>query len=206
MNSRIGKSAVALTCAGALAIAVLPVIAHAATSTPTPTASASVTATPSPTSSSSPVIALSGAEITKLPARAELIGGQTPAQFVSVKLIVRPGTNCSEDFKASSVGQSKAVTVSAVPDCTSAGFAKWTVLAKSATTKANAVVKFIGPNAAGQSRTIGSLIVKVNPGAKPGKPTASAKPTTTATSSATPTASTASTPAKPGKPTKAPKP
>lgn len=199
MNSRISKSAIALTSAGVLAIVAVPAIAHAATPSPSPTSSASVSATPTPTptSAAGPAVALTGSEITKLPAKAVLIGGQNPVQFVTVKLVVRAGTNCAEAFKTRLVGQSQAVTVSPSPDCTSAGFAKWTVSAKSTTSRANAVVKFLGPNAAGQSRTIGTLTVKVNPGAKPAKPAMSAKPTATPTSSATP--------AKPGKPTKAPK-
>lgn len=199
MNSRISKSAIALTSAGVLAIVAVP--AHAATPSPSPTSSASVSATPTPTptSAAGPAVALTGSEITKLPAKAVLIGGQNPVQFVTVKLVVRAGTNCAEAFKARLVGQSQAITVSPSPDCTSAGFAKWTVSAKSTTSRANAVVKFLGPNAAGQSRTIGTLTVKVNPGAKPAKPTA------TPTSSATPSASSSATPAKPGKPTKTPK-
>lgn len=207
MNSRIIRTGLAFASTSALVTIALPAIAHAATSTPSPTSSASASASPSPTptSSASSAAAQSGSEITSLPARASLTGGQTSAQFVTVKLLVPTGANCAEDFKASPVGQSQAISVPSNPDCTTAGFAKWTVTAKATTSKANVVVKFIGPNAAGKSRTIGTLTIKVNTGAKPAKPTKSATPTTTPTSSATPSASSSATAAKPGKPSKAPK-
>ncbi|MFA7324528.1 MAG: hypothetical protein WC005_09225 [Candidatus Nanopelagicales bacterium] len=204
MSIRISRTTMALISTGALAIVAVPGTAHAATTTPSPTSSASATAAPTPTSTASagPTVAQAGSEITKLPAKVTLTGGSTPAQFVTVKLVVPAGRNCAKDFRARQVAQSQAVTVSSSPDCTSAGFAKWTVTANSTTSQANTIVKFTGPNAAGQSRTIGTLTVKVNAGAKPTKPTKSATPTATAS----PTASSSTAATKPGKPVKPGKP
>ncbi|MDO8732589.1 MAG: hypothetical protein Q7L55_08475 [Actinomycetota bacterium] len=135
--------------------------------TPTAKPSATPTATPSTT----------GAEITKLPAKAILVGGKTPAEFVTVKIAVPSGFVCATDFKSRVVGQRNAVTVPVSPDCTIPGFAKWTVTANPITFKRNAVVKFISTNATHSANTVGTLEVKVNPGARPATPTA--KPSAT---------------------------
>lgn len=130
-----------------------------------------------------PVNYTTGAEITQLPAKATLLGGKTPAEMVTVKIAVPAGFVCATDFKSRVVGQSNAVTVPTAADCSVAGFAKWTVTANPITFKRHAVVKFSATNAAQTTRIMGTLNVKVNPGAKPAastaKPSASPKPSNT---------------------------
>ncbi len=113
---------------------------------------------------------VTGAEITQLPAHATLNGAKTPAEAVTVKIAVPAGFVCASDFTTRTVGQKQAVSVSAAPDCTVAGFAKWTVTANSITFKRNAVVKFIATSAATGAQSVGTLKIRVNPGAKPANP------------------------------------
>jgi hypothetical protein len=108
-----------------------------------------------------------GAEITTFPAKAVLLGGATP-QSVTVKLAIPTGLACPADFSTRVVGQRDAVTVSA-PSCPG-GFVTWTVTASPVNHKRHAVVKFIATNPTDRSRTVSTLNVKVNPGARPAKP------------------------------------
>jgi hypothetical protein len=153
MSTRPFRAAAALLATGALALTGLVGIASAASADEVVTYS-------------------SGAVITVLPAKANLVGNQNPAQFVKVQVAVPAGYTCPADFTARVVGQKNAVTlVSAVPDCAlRAGYATWTVNANAITFKRNAVVKFVSTNPADGSKMVGTLVVKVNKGAAPAKP------------------------------------
>ncbi len=151
MSARLRRTAIALIGCGAVALTSLVGISGAANA-----AQAAVYRT--------------GDEITTLPAKAVLIGNTTPAQFVTVKLAVPTGLTCATDLRSRVAGQRNAVTVAVVPDCTVPGFAKWTVTANAIAHKRNAVVKFIAINPVDLSRTVGTLVMKVNPGAGPSRP------------------------------------
>jgi hypothetical protein len=107
-----------------------------------------------------------GAEVTTFPAKTVLLGSPTQ-QFVTVKLAIPAGLAC-ENLSTRVVGQRNAVMVSTAT-CVGAS-ATWTVTANAITHKRHAVVKFIVTNPTDSSRTVNSLNVKVNPGAKPAKP------------------------------------
>jgi hypothetical protein len=112
----------------------------------------------------------SGSVITALPAKAALVGNQSPAQFVTVTLGVPGGLDCVTDLTARVAGDHDAVTVSTPPDCTVSGFASWKVTAGPFTEKREAVVKFTTRKSDHGKRTVATLHVKVNPMVKPAKP------------------------------------
>ena len=117
-----------------------------------------------------------GAEITRLPAKAILTVSKPTAQFVVVKIPVPVGAVCATDLKARTIGQPKSLAVSSAPDCSVAGFAKWTVRANRLTVNRNAVVEFSIMHF-GTSHALSTLQVKVNPAAILATPSAAPSPT-----------------------------
>ena len=117
-----------------------------------------------------------GAEITRLPAKAILTLSKPTAEFVVVKIPVPVGAVCAADLKARTIEQPKSLAVASAPDCSVAGFAKWTVRANRLTVNRNAVVEFSVMHF-GTSHALSTLQVKVNPGAILATPSAVPSPT-----------------------------